>query len=173
VYCPVTRLHGFRKPYEPDEEDRWRQFDKPMASGGANEIWSFGPEVYGMLRECVLTRERLRPYVAAQMARAHERGTPVMRPLFYDYPLDQHAWDVENQYLFGPDLVVAPILELDVRSRAVYLPPSTRWIDVKSLETYDGGQTVQVEAALDRIPVFARNESQVAALFGIGNGFPS
>lgn len=67
-------------------------------------------------------REKLRPITREAMRQAHEKGTPVMRPLFYEFPDDPQAWDVDDTYMFGGRLLVAPILELGVRTRKLYLP---------------------------------------------------
>ena len=154
VFCPVTRLHGFRLPYDFAETDAWRTFNEVLGSGAANEVWSFGEDVYEILAGCLRTREALRPYVAEQMVAAHERGTPVIRPLFYDFPADAHAWEVEDQYLFGPDVLVAPLLEYGLRERPVYLPQGRTWTDVGTGATHEGGQTITVAAPLEAMPLF-------------------
>ena len=61
-------------------------------SGAANEVWSFGEEAYPILVQYMQLRERIRPYIKAQMERCHKEGTPVMRPLFFDYHEDEEAW---------------------------------------------------------------------------------
>jgi alpha-D-xyloside xylohydrolase len=134
-------------------------------SGAANEVWSYGEEVYGICREYLFLRERLRPYIADRMAEAHEKGTPVIRPLFYDFSEDPEAWTVEDQFLFGPDVLVAPVLEAGARSRQVYLPAGCDWIDVWSGGTYAGGRCVMADAPLGRIPVFVREGPAVRRCF--------
>ena len=161
VFCPVTRLHGFRLPHDFDETNAWRTFNSPLGSGAPNEVWSFGEDVYEILAGCLRTREALRPYVTEQMAAAHERGTPVIRPLFYDFPADTRAWEVEDQYLFGPDVLVAPILEYGQRERPVYLPAGRSWVDVRTGAGHEGGQTVTAAAPLESTPVFAAAGSAV------------
>ena len=101
----------------------------------------------------------MRPYVAQQMEAAHEKGTPVMRPLFYDFPQDKNAWACEDAYMFGPSLLVAPVMYAGERQRQVYLPQGQTWTNVWNGQTYEGGQTVTVDAPLDQIPVFTRDES--------------
>ena len=92
------------------------------------------------------------------MKEAHETGAPVMRTMFYEFPEDAACWDQEDQYMFGPDLLVAPIFEAKARERKVYLPAGERWRDTNSGLVCDGGQTVTVAAPLDVIPVFCREE---------------
>ena len=173
VFCPVTRLHGFREPYEFTGEATWRTFNGVLGSGAANEVWSYGEDVYQILAGCLRTREALRPYVSGQMTAAHERGTPVIRPLFYDFPADPHAWDIEYQYLFGPDVLVAPILEYGLRERPVYLPAGRTWVDTATGETHEGGQTITVAAPLATMPVFAATGSAVLNTLSGPGSLPS
>ena len=89
------------------------------------------------------------------MREAHEKGTPVMRPLFYDFPKDKKAWEIDDEYMFGPVFLVAPILYEGVTERQVYLPDG-KWMNMADGTEYQGGQTVTAPAPLDVIPVFVR-----------------
>ncbi|MDE6673202.1 MAG: family 31 glucosidase, partial [Acetatifactor sp.] len=80
----------------------------------------------------------------------------VMRPLFFDFPEDKAAWEIEDAYMFGPDLLVAPVMEEGQREREVYLPAGCRWTDASTKTEYEGGQKVTVPVPLDIIPVFVR-----------------
>jgi alpha-D-xyloside xylohydrolase len=80
-----------------------------------------------------------------------------MRPLFFDYPDDEVSYTIEDQYMFGPDLLVAPVLEYGASSRSVYLPPGATWTDALGGEAYMGGQTIAVPISLDHIPVFCKD----------------
>jgi alpha-D-xyloside xylohydrolase len=153
VFCPLFRLHGQREP---------ARFDESMKlTGGPNEVWSFGDEAYAILRDFLFLRERLRPYILEQMQLAHERGIPPMRPLFFDFPEDGAGTTVDDQFLFGPDLLVAPILLEGARSREVYLPAGTVWTDAWSEHTLDGGQVITAEAPLARIPLYVRADARL------------
>ena len=149
AFCPIFRLHGHRLPNTDD------------FNGGPNEVWSFGEEAYQILKHYLLMRERLRPYIMKQMHHAHETGIPLMRPLFVDFPSDTICYEVEDQYMFGPDLLVAPVLEADARSRKVYLPVNDIWKNAWTDQTYQGGQWITVEAPLDQIPLFLRGNSNL------------
>jgi len=149
VFCPLFRLHGFRQP-----TSGWY-------SGGPNEVWSFGDEAYEIIRELLFLRERLRPYVMEQMRLAHEQGIPPMRPLFFDFPKDEESWTVEDQFMFGPDLLVAPVLYEGARNREVYLPAGATWRDAWTDETFDGGQWIATDAPLERIPFYLRGEARL------------
>ena len=94
------------------------------------------------------------------MTEAHESGAPVMRTMFYEFPEDSVTWDLDTQYMYGSDILVAPIVELGARSRKVYLPNGCTWRFAHTGETYDGGQWLEVEAELDTLPVFLRDGLQ-------------
>jgi alpha-D-xyloside xylohydrolase len=126
-------------------------------SGGPNEVWSYGDEVYAILTEILQLRERIKPYVLEQMASAAKSGAPPMRPLWFDFPDDATAWTVEDQYLFGPSVLVAPVTSFADRSRDLYLPEGPVWTDAYSHKRFSGGQWATVEAPLERIPVFLRD----------------
>lgn len=80
-----------------------------------------------------------------------------MRPLFYDFPEDKAAWETEDEYMFGPDVLVAPILYEGMRKRKVYLPEGSEWMHYFTGATYQGGETVEADAPLAQLPVFVRN----------------
>ena len=151
-FCPVMRLHGYRQPVKPPMGTNGGASHN---SGADNEIWSYTPEMYEIFKSHIELRERLRPYVTSLMAAAHEDGTPIMRPLFYDFPDDPEAWEVDDEYLFGPDVLVAPILFESERERDVYLPEGM-WRSALDGSEVAGGQTVRAKAPLEQIPVFVR-----------------
>lgn len=124
-------------------------------------MWSFGEDVYGILREQLLLRERLRPYVMKQMNVAQECGAPPMRPLFFDFPDDPLAWETEDQFMFGPDILVAPVLYHGARARKVYLPAGASWRNAWTDERHDGGAEIEAEAPLERIPIYVRNDCKL------------
>jgi alpha-D-xyloside xylohydrolase len=152
VFTPILRLHGYRKP--GDIERFWER-------GGANEVWSFGDEVYGLLVQQLFLRERLRPYIMRLMADASATGAPPMRPLFFHFPEDEAAWRIEDSYLFGPDLLVAPILQWGQRRRQVYLPSGASWRDAWSDQIFEGGQWITADAPLSHIPLFLRDDAHL------------
>lgn len=158
TFCPVMRLHGDREPHKPQYGTTG---GATCVSGADNEVWSYSPEVLDICTKYLFLRERLRPYVTEQMKQAHEKGTPVMRPLFYDFPQDKKAWDVEDEYLFGPDILVAPVMYAKQLKRSVYLPEGASWTNAWTKETYDGGQMIGVDAPIDCIPLFLKNGAQL------------
>lgn len=155
AFCPVFRMHGERSPWYEREEE-FINGVRQLTSGQDNEVWSFGEDNYEILKKYLFIRERLRPYIRECMRQASETGAPVMRPLFFDFPEDRVAWEVEDAYMFGPDLLVAPVMEEGQREREVYLPAGCRWTDANTKTVYEGGQRITVPAPLDIIPVFMR-----------------
>jgi alpha-D-xyloside xylohydrolase len=149
AFCPIFRLHGHRLP-TPDD-----------FGGADNEVWSFGEEAYQILKRYLLLRERLRPYIMDQMRYAHETGLPPMRPLFVDFPSDDVSYQIEDEYMFGPDLLVAPVVEAGARSRNVYLPPGSSWKHAWTDDTYEGGQQIPTDAPLEQIPLFLRDTAHL------------
>lgn len=93
------------------------------------------------------------------MEEAHRTGAPAMRPLFYSYPGDPAACAEETAYLYGPDLLVAPILHAGATEREVYLPAGETWVEQATGREYAGGQHIMAYAPLDVIPVFSRKGS--------------
>jgi alpha-D-xyloside xylohydrolase len=152
VFCPLFRLHGVREPRRTE----------PFLSGADNEVWSYGEEAYTIIRDLLFLRERLRPYIMDQMKVASEKGIPPMRPLFFDYPGDSACYDIEDEFLFGPDILVAPVLESGARKRTVYLPADVNWSDAWTGTQVKSGESIEVDAPLDRIPVYLREGSKVA-----------
>jgi alpha-D-xyloside xylohydrolase len=153
VFCPLFRLHGYRHATHDSS--------LMLQSGGPNEAWSFGDEAYAIIKDLLFLRERLRPYIMEQMQIAHEQGIPPMRPLFFDFVEDENCASIDDQFLFGPDLLVAPVLEAGARQRELYLPSGTIWTDAWSGQTFEGGQRIVADAPLERIPVYLRGNAQL------------
>ena len=156
TFCPVMRLHGDREPRQPQVGTTG---GATCCSGAANEVWSYGEEVYDICQKFMEYRERMRPYTRKLMEEAHEKGTPVMRTLFYMYPEDCACWDVEDEYMYGPDVLVAPVLYAGQTKRNVYLPKGDDWVETATGREYQGGQCVEADAPLDVIPVFVRKKN--------------
>lgn len=161
AFCPVMRLHGDREPRQPQYGTTG---GAPCCSGAANEVWSYGGEVYEICRKYLELREKMRPYTRRLMEEAHEKGTPVMRTLFYMFPEDPLCWEVEDEYCYGPDILVAPILYAGQRSRSIYLPGNEEWVEYATGREYRGGQRIEADAPLDTMPVFVRKSSVPAGL---------
>ena len=100
-------------------------------------------------------RIAMHDYIKGLYREAHENGSPLIRTMFYEFPEDPKCWEIQDQYMFGPDYLVAPILYLNAFERDVYLPAGT-WENVNTGETMQGGCTIHVNAPIDEIPVFRK-----------------
>ena len=162
VFCPILRLHGFRMDSQGDP----RLGVDFLYGGAGNEIWSFGPEAEAILSDFLWLRETLRPYIGGLMREAQARGIPPMRPLLLDHPEDPLSWQLETQYKFGGDIIVAPIIQAGSRSRAVYAPVGADWMDPYSGRKVAAGSWVTLEAPIAQIPLLFRAEaSELQARF--------
>jgi len=150
TFCPIMRLHGIRYPYQDIE-------GQIVGTGKPNEVWSYGEDVYKIMMHYLEIREKLRPYIMKHMKRASQDGTPMMRPLLYDFPKDEICYTIEDQYMFGPDLLIAPVYESKIKIRKVYLPAGSKWKNCLTGIEYKGGQIIEIGVSLDNIPVFSRN----------------
>ena len=174
VFCPLFRWHGAR--VTPGAAMEFRDladlgdatpdadatpFSLAGLTGGPNEVWSYGDEAYAIVRDLLLLRERLRPYILEQMRVASLNGSPPMRALLFEFPDDPRAIDVADEFLLGPDLLVAPVLVAGARERAVYLPAGVRWRDAWSGEPMPAGEVHLAAAPLDRIPVYLRDDARL------------
>ncbi|MBE5921968.1 MAG: family 31 glucosidase [Lachnospiraceae bacterium] len=154
AFLPVMRLHGDRDPH--DKKPLGFTGGGMCGSSADNEVWSCPPHVEEMMVKYIHIRDSLKDYIREAMAEAHEKGTPVIKALFYDFPHDTNCWENQDEYLFGHDLLVAPVMEANVRERKVYLPAGCDWADAYTGELYSGGAFYEVDAPLDKIPVFAK-----------------
>lgn len=156
AFCPVMRLHGDREPRQPQLGNSGGSHCR---SGAANEVWSYGDEVYDICRTYLGLREKMRVYVRDLMKAAHEHGDPLMRPLFYDFPEDGKAWEIEDEYMFGSKYLVAPVLKAGKTESTVYLPKTKQWRLVSpegdaTGDVLQGGSSVTVSCPLSYMPVF-------------------
>jgi alpha-D-xyloside xylohydrolase len=159
TFCPIMRMHGNR--YREDMPDiRMDPMAPDCPSGGPNEVWSYGEQAYEIMVKYMGIREKIKPYILAQMKQASIDGTPVMRPLLFDFD-DEVLISVDDQYMFGPDLLVAPVTELNTRSRNVYLPGTCTWKNAWTGQTYVGGEWVTAQTPLEQIPLFLRAETSL------------
>ena len=142
VFSPILRLHS--------TADRFI----------AKEPWRFGEVARRLIGESLRLRHRLVPYIATMGLRAHEDGAPLVSPMYYDHASERAAYGVPNQFMFGTELLVAPITEpADPGTRMGAVEawlPEGEWIDVFTGLRYRGGRTIALHRDLDSIPVLAR-----------------
>lgn len=120
-----------------------------------NEPWMY-PEVLPIIRETIEFRYRLIPYLYSLLFDAARTGRPIIRPMVYEFPYDEHTHTESFDFMLGPNLLVASVLEDGARTRAVYLPRDVEWYDFYTGARYEGGQTIVADAPLERIPLFVR-----------------
>ena len=120
------------------------------------EPWSHGEQFEAINRASIELRYQLLPYLYSLFYEHEQNGTPVMRPLWFDYPLDQRTYDIEDQFLVGSDLLVAPVLSEGAVNRSIYFPSGNEWRDWWTGMLYEGGSELEVDAPIDRLPLFIR-----------------
>ncbi|MBO5056512.1 MAG: glycoside hydrolase family 31 protein [Lachnospiraceae bacterium] len=155
VYCPVLRMHGDRGPHDIAPLSDKEYGGGYLYTGRDNELWSYGEEAFAIMKKQLDTRLSLKPYIAKLMKEASETGAPLMRTMFYEFPEDEKCWELNDQYMFGSDYLVAPILHAGEFEREVYLPAGT-WKNLNDDKEYEGGQRVLCAAPIEMIPVFKR-----------------
>lgn len=156
-------ISGFVRPATGELYARWLQagvfypFMRSHTELGTpdKEPWAFGPKFEAINRKTIELRYELLPYIYNVMQQASETGVPALRPLFLEYPTDEHAANIDDEFLFGADLLAAPVLWDGFTSRQVYLPAGD-WFDYWTGKHYDGDSTIQVSAPLNYIPIFVR-----------------
>jgi alpha-glucosidase (family GH31 glycosyl hydrolase) len=137
TFCPLMRYHG-TTPREP---------------------WEFGDDAVAIYKRHAWLRENLLPYIMGAVEEAHATGVSLMRPMPMAYPNSLELADCDDQYMFGPDIMIAPVLAPG-ESRTVFLPPGN-WTDFWTAESYEGGRAYTVATPLDRIGVFLRPQAFV------------
>lgn len=136
TFCPLFRTHGHR-------------------ANNQNELWSYGP-VTPILVKFDTLRYRLLPYIYSLAWQVTSQDYTYMRPLVMDWRTDPRTWEIGDQFMFGPALLVNPVTDAGVTSRSVYLPPAAAWYDFWSGKRLSGSQTIQAAAPLGRIPLYVK-----------------
>ncbi len=142
VFSPVNRLHSGLNPFN------------------TKEPWRFPPAAEHVMTDFLRLRHQLLPYLSTMNLRAHTDGEPLVQPMYYDHPDDLSAYDVPNQFMFGSELLVAPITTpadpaTGLGRVKAWLPEGT-WTDVFTGLTYTGGRTIYLHRDLSSIPVLAK-----------------
>jgi len=162
MYYGACDIGGFMGTDTPELLTRWMEagvFFPVMRSHSVNRVqprfpWLYGEPAEAAMRKALDLRHRLVPYYYSLAHDAAEKGTPLMRPLAMAFPDDEQAANLTSQWLMGDGLMAAPILA-QTNQRSVYFPNST-WYMFDSNQTRKGGQSTDVTAELDQIPVFVR-----------------
>ena len=126
-----------------------------QADGYDQEPWRFGKHYEDIIRRYLKLRYTLLPYLYTALEEAHRSGVPPFRPLLLNYQDDPNTYNLDDQFMLGGDLLIAPILKPDVTRRLVYLPAGT-WYDFWTNKKYSGGTMISVDAPLEVVPMFVR-----------------
>jgi len=164
---------------DPAHLDEWRELNLRWFQFGAfsplfrshgeapkREIYEIAPEGSAMYRSMEYydrLRYRLMPYIYTIAADTHHRDGTIMRGLVMDFPADRRTWNINDQYMFGPSFLVAPVTEFRARHRQVYLPAGTLWYDFHTGRSTRGGQEIRAAAPYERMPLYVRAGSIVPA----------
>ncbi len=156
AFCPIMQYHSEYTPSGAPSKDRtpWRV-----------QEYTGDERVISLYRFFARVRMNLLPYIRREAAYAAAHGEPLLRPLLLDDPDDPRVWRVDDQYRFGRDLLVAPVLDEGVEHRQLYLPAG-RWYDLWEGACYTGGGWIDVAAPLSRIPVFVRGGAALPVRLG-------
>jgi len=165
----VEDRYAQRRPGAMDEwrelQTRWFQFGafSPLfrSHGEAphREIYETAPPgspTYRAMEQADQLRYRLLPYIYTLAADTYFRDGTIMRGLVMDFPNDPRVRGIDDEYLFGPALLVAPVTQFKARRRSVYLPAGTSWFDLSNGAVHPGGRAIVANASYDQIPLFAR-----------------
>ncbi len=156
-------------PVSPELFLRWLQFGafSPVLrthtsknASAERRIWAYPHEYFLMMREVILLRYALIPYIYTEARKTHDTGVAFMRPMYYDYPEADEAYAFTQQYLFGDELIVAPVTEPisdynRLAKQNVWLPEGT-WVEWHSGQYFVGPKVVERHYDLDEIPLFVR-----------------
>ncbi len=159
-----TDIGGFADNATAELFTRWLQlgvfhpFMRAHTTFGTDdaEPWAYGVAHEIVNREAIELRYRLLPHVYNVMHEASETGVPALRPAFLEFPSDPGTWDQDDQFMFGADLLIAPVLRPAERVRGIYLPKGTDWYDFWTGRRVAGGGRTEVPVTLATIPIFAR-----------------
>ena len=141
TFCPIFRVHGTRTTNE-------------------NELWSYGPDAQSILVEFDRLRYELMPYIYSVAWMTTSGNYTPMRPLAMDFRSDTWALNIGDQFLFGPAILVNPVVEPGATTRHLYLPKA-KWYDFWTGHAIDGGKTIDAPAPLARLPLYVRAGSIV------------
>ncbi|WP_335958150.1 TIM-barrel domain-containing protein [Halalkalibacter kiskunsagensis] len=162
----TTDIGGFNGKPTAELYTRWMQAGSFMPifrahncecddPSNTREPWVFGQEAESIVKQSIEQRYRLLPYIYSGAKQTTDGNVSLMRPLVMDYPADPNVYGIEDQWMFGPNMLVAPMSLEGMSKRSIYLPEGT-WYDWRTQEAFAGGQTIEYDADLSTIPVFVK-----------------
>jgi alpha-glucosidase len=158
-----TDVGGFIGRTDAEMLTRWYQigFLTPMCrnhkeiNGYDQEPWRFGKHYEDIIRKYLKLRYRLLPFIYTNLEEAHRTGLPLFRPLLLNYQSDYNTLTIDDQFMVGADLLVAPVARPGLTSRRVYLPEGA-WVDYWTGKRIAGGGMIQADAPLETVPMYIR-----------------
>jgi alpha-glucosidase len=123
---------------------------------GNKEPWEYGEEFTRINRATVEMRYQFLPYLYTLFYEHERTGEPIMRPLWYEFPNDKITYLIDDQYLVGRDLMVAPVVKQGLKTREIYLPAGENWINWWTGERFEGGKKHTIPTPIERVPLFVR-----------------
>ncbi|MCU4165888.1 glycoside hydrolase family 31 protein [Carboxylicivirga caseinilyticus] len=166
--CDISGYCGDIKDYDELSElyVRWIQFGafNPLSrihheGNNAVEPWLFGTEAEALCKEAIEMKYQLFPYIYTYAREAYDTGLPITRALILEYPDDKEAYELNSQFMFGQEMIVAPVVEEGAAFKRVYLPKG-KWFDYNSKQDpFEGGQWIEYPVKLSTIPVFVKQGS--------------
>lgn len=163
LISPAGSLNNLRGDTDyPELYVRWFEygvFEPTFRTHGSrqyNTVWSYGHQATPILEKYLRLRYQLMPYIYSLGWFTHQTGAPFMRALFMDFPHDPKCARQRYEYMFGPDLLVAPVYKQGMTTRRVYLPAGADWYNYWTHKFHHGGQTITVAAPIQTIPLFVR-----------------
>ncbi|MGH7951960.1 MAG: TIM-barrel domain-containing protein [Limisphaerales bacterium] len=135
AFCPMFRVHGSGKP---------------------KEIWRFDKDTQKILIAYDRLRYHLMPYIYSVSWKVTSEGYTMMRPLVMDFQCDTNVFHIADEFMFGPAILVNPVIKRGATHRRVYLPAGTKWFDFWTGKNEDGGQTITADAPIETMPLFVR-----------------
>jgi alpha-glucosidase (family GH31 glycosyl hydrolase) len=164
---------------EKDEElyTRWMQFacfTPILRPHGQSDIAKPEPVFYSqqtqnIVKKYIKLRYSLLPYIYTLAAQASIKGYPIMRPLFFDFPDDWQTYYINNEYMFGDNILVAPVIEKDATSVSVYLPKEKKWYNFNTNRKMPGGIEYDIPVNINDIPIFIKAGSFIPMIKPINN----
>lgn len=145
TFSPLFRVHG-QYPYR--------------------EIYNIAPDSHPAYKSMLFynkLRYRLMPYIYSLTGAVYHNDYTIMRGLAMDFPNDKEVFDIGDQFMFGPSLLVSPVYEYAARNRDIYFPEGSGWYDIYSGEFVEGGQKLNINAPYERMPLYVREGSIIAA----------
>jgi alpha-glucosidase len=154
AFYPFSRDHYNNDGKSPMDTDAGK-----LLKWGRQEPWQFGKEVEDISRKYISLRYELMPYLYNTFKETTKNGKLIQQPLVYQFQEDEKTHNIQDQFMFGDSLMMAPVVHEGATSRDVYLPTGVKWVDYWTGQEFEGGQTIKREADLATLPIYVKKDS--------------